>query len=233
MAAKRRRSWKKILLWVIGILLLIFALMQAVPYGRSTHTNPPATNPFTWTDPNAEAIAKVSCYDCHSNETNWWWATNIAPFSWLVQADVNGGRERFNFSDYDGQPSADELQRAVNNGMPPFQYTLIHRNAKLSDAEKQTLVQGYADSIVANGGSSSGGPSGGQGGSTSTTTSADAEAVAVINQACSSSCHSADTALNYHAANAAQAQGLINSMVQRGAKLTAAQEQLLVQYFTR
>ena len=79
--------------------------MQAIPYGRSSHTNPPTVNAFTWTDPQAEAIAKVSCYDCHSNETNWWWATNIAPFSWLVQADVDGGRARLNFSEYDGRPS--------------------------------------------------------------------------------------------------------------------------------
>jgi hypothetical protein len=156
LAVKRRRSKKRIALWVIGILVLVFALMQAVPYGRG-HTDPPATNPFTWTDPQAEAIAKTSCYDCHSNETNWWWATSIAPFSWLVQADVDGGRAHLNFSEYDGQPSVEEFQQAVENGMPPFQYTLIHPHAKLSDAQKQTLTKGYADGKAASGGVPSGG----------------------------------------------------------------------------
>jgi len=151
MAARKRRSKKRVALWVIGILVVIFALMQAVPYGRS-HDNPPATSPFTWTDPQAEAIARVSCYDCHSNETDWWWATNIAPFSWLVQADIDGGRSRLNFSDYRGRPDVAEFQHAIQEGMPPFQYTIIHWGAKLTDEEKQILVQGYADSIAAGSG---------------------------------------------------------------------------------
>jgi cytochrome c551/c552 len=151
MAGKRKRSWKRIVLWVIGILVIILAVVQAIPYGRTGHSNPPATNAFTWTDPQAEALAKASCYDCHSNATDWWWATNIAPFSWLVQADVDGGRSRLNFSEYQGQPSLEEFQDVVQGGMPPFQYTIIHPSAKLSDAEKQTLIKGYTDSIAANG----------------------------------------------------------------------------------
>lgn len=240
LAGKRKRSWKKILLWVIGILLVVFALVQVVPYGRS-HTNPPAVNAFNWTDPQAEAIARVACYDCHSNETNWWWATNIAPFSWLVQADVGGGRRRLDFSEYDGEPSLEEFQRAVEGGMPPFQYTIIHPSARLNDAEKQTLINGYADGMAVSGGSSTGGSSTGasqgppaQQGSRSTTTpsTASADAVAVINQVCGS-CHSAGPALSFHAGSAGQAQALIDSMVRLGAKVTPEQQQLLVQYYTR
>ena len=141
-----RRSWKKTLLWVIGVAVVLFVLIQFVPYGRTSHTNPPATNPFKWTDPQAEAIARRSCYDCHSNETKWWWATNIAPFSWLVQHDVDGGRARLNFSDCAGEPSAACVQAGRHRRqMPPIQYTLIHPNAKLTDAEKQTLVTGLPE----------------------------------------------------------------------------------------
>ena len=141
-AGRPGRSWKKILLWAIGVAVVVFLLIQLVPYGRSSHSNPPATNPFQWTDPQAEAIARESCYDCHSNETEWWWATNIAPFSWLVQRDVDGGRAEFNFSEWDGQPSVEAIRRSSTGEMPPFQYTLIHPGAKLTDAEKQTLRAG-------------------------------------------------------------------------------------------
>ncbi len=151
MTGKRKRSWKKIVLWVVVGLVVLFGLIQAVPYGRD-HSNPPAGNQFTWTDPSAEAIAKVSCYDCHSNQTNWWWATSIAPFSWLAQADVDGGREHLNFDDYKGRPSLEEFTDVVSGEMPPFQYTIIHRDAKLTDAERQTLVKGYADGLAASGG---------------------------------------------------------------------------------
>ena len=160
MAGKKKRSWKKILLWIVGILVLVIAVMQAIPYGRS-HANPPATNDFTWTNPEAETLARNSCYDCHSNETVWWWAIDVAPFSWLAQADIDGARSKLNFSEYNGQPSVDEFREAVEGGMPPFQYTIVHGDAKLSDAQKQTLIQGYADGMAASGGSTGGSSGGG------------------------------------------------------------------------
>jgi hypothetical protein len=225
------RSWKKILLWAIGIAVVVFVLIQFIPYGRSSHTNPAAANPFQWTDTQAEAIAKESCYDCHSNETKWWWATNIAPFSWLVQHDVDGGRERLNFSDWTGEPPAAAIQEAVNGEMPPFQYTMIHPSAKLTDAEKQTLVQSYQASIDASGGVATDGQS------TSTptpsaTSSATTDAVSIIIQRCGT-CHSADQALAFRTSDSAQAQALIDDMIQRGAQVTPEEQQALVQYFTQ
>ena len=50
-----------------------------------------------------------------------------------------------------------EFQEVVESGMPPFQYTIIHWGAKLTDAEKQTLIKGYTDSVAANGGATGGG----------------------------------------------------------------------------
>jgi hypothetical protein len=120
--------------------------------------------------------------------------------------------------------------------MPPFQYTLIHPNAKLSDAEKQTLINGYAAGLAAGGSSSGGQPTPQSSASASATptptTSATADAVAIINSVCSQ-CHPADAALNFHAGSTAEAQALIDDMVQRGAQVTSAQQQALVQYFTR
>jgi hypothetical protein len=224
-----RRPWLRIALWVLGALVVIFLVIQLIPYGRSSHSNPPATSAFTWTDPAAEALAKGSCYDCHSNETKWWWATDIAPFSWLVQHDVDGGRAHLNFSEFDGLPPADQFQRVVDGGeMPPLQYTLIHPGAKLSDAEKQTLIAGYAAGLAASGSSSDGQP---QSSPTPSPTAA-ADATTIINQRCSS-CHSPDPALQFHAGSADEAQALIDSMKQRGAQLTAAEEQALLAYFTR
>lgn len=231
-AGRPRRSWKRILLWAIGIAAVGFLLIQLVPYGRSSHSNPPATNPFQWTDPQAEAVARESCYDCHSNETEWWWATNIAPFSWLVQRDVDEGRSRLNFSDWTGQPSADEVQEVVNEGeMPPMQYTLIHPGAKLTDAEKQTLVQGYAAGIAASGGASSGGQPEATPSATPASGAGD-DAAAVIDRRCST-CHPPDRALSFRAGSAAEAHALIDDMVRRGAQVTPEERQALIQYFTQ
>jgi hypothetical protein len=236
MARTGGRSWKRTILWIIGILVVLFIVIQFVPYGRSSHSNPAAANPFKWTDPQAEAIAKTSCYDCHSNETKWWWATNIAPFSWVVQHDVDDGRARLNFSEFDGLPPAGQFQEVVGGGeMPPFQYTIIHPSAKLNDAQRQTLIQGYAAGLAASGTSSGGQPQTQSSSTPEPTTSATAsttDAVAIINDVCSR-CHSADPALSFHAGSAAEAQALIDDMIQRGAQVTPEQQQAIVQYFTR
>lgn len=211
--ARRRRSWKRIVLWVVVGLVALFGLIQLVPYGRN-HTNPVAKNPFKWVDAEAEAIAKRSCYDCHSYETKWWWATNIAPFSWLVQHDVDSGRQRLNFSNWAGNP-ADEIRHAVNDGMPPIQYKLIHWSAGLSAAQKQTLINGYKASVGSN---SAGAPA------------LRSAAVPILNSQCSR-CHPAP--VDYRASSASQAGALITDMVNKGATVSASQRQALVKYFTQ
>ena len=224
-----RRSWKKTLLWLIGIAAVLFVLIQFIPYGRTSHTNPPAAKPFQWTNPRAEAIAKRSCYDCHSNETKWWWATKIAPFSWLVQHDVDGGRARLNFSDFSGVPPLAYFKRSITDGrMPKIQYTLIHPNAKLTDSEKRILVSGYRSGLAASGGSSSGSQPGGTPSAAPTTASGDG--AAIVNSQCGN-CHQAP--VGYRAGSAAEAQALIDNMVQQGAQVTPQQEQALIQYFTQ
>lgn len=230
---RRGRSWKKSLLWVIGAGVAVFILIQFVPYGRTSHSNPQATNPFKWTDPQAEAIAKTSCYDCHSNETEWWWATNVAPMSWLVQRDVDGAREAFNFSEWAGLPSVAELSDAIDGEMPPMQYTLIHPDAKLTDTEKQTLVAGYEASLAANGpASSESTPSATPSAAPSATAGSTADATAIIAARCGA-CHPTDRALDFRAGNAAEAKALIDAMIQQGAIVTVDEQQALVDYFTQ
>jgi mono/diheme cytochrome c family protein len=220
-------------LWAIGIVVLLFLLIQLVPYGRSSHSNPPATNPFAWTDPAAEAIARESCYDCHSNETEWWWATSIAPFSWLTQRDVDEGRANLNFSEFAGKPSTDDVRSVVKEGeMPPFQYTLIHPGAKLTGAEKKTLIAGYAAGFAAT--SSSGGAEPAPEPSATPTASATAvaDAEAIIGRRCGS-CHPTDRALGFRAANEEEAQALLDAMIGRGAQVSAEEQQVLLRYFTQ
>ena len=183
------------------------------------------TNAFKWANADAAAIARRSCYDCHSNETRWWWATYVAPFSWLEQHDVNAGRGYLNFSTWNGGLDTGSLRAAIDGRMPPWQYTLIHPSAKLSAAEKKTLIDGYAASLSVNQASS---PSPSPSSSPSSTDTA----VAIINARCGS-CHSTQVALDYRATSTAQASQMIDNMVSRGASVSAHEEQVLIQYFTR
>ncbi len=139
----RRRRWRRWLKWgglsLVGLLLV----SQAVPYGRG-HSNPPVTAEPAWDSPTTRAMVQTSCGDCHSNTTKWLWYSNIAPVSWLVQNDVDGGRRTLNFSEWNTpQADANDIIEQIRNGsMPPFTYTVIHRGAALSTSKRDQLIRG-------------------------------------------------------------------------------------------
>ena len=94
------------------------------------------------------AILKESCFDCHSNETEWPLYARIAPGSWLMARDVRKGRSRLNMSEWgetdeeertlDRESSWDEIQEGE---MPPWFYLPMHPSARLDDKEKAILKE--------------------------------------------------------------------------------------------
>ncbi len=119
----------------------MFAAIQFVPYGRG-HTNPPVTQAAAFGQGAGVEIVRGACFDCHSNQTAWPWYTSVAPFSWLIQHDVEEGRSVVNFSEWDRpQDGASDLVEVVQDGgMPPWSYTLAHPAARLSERERQELI---------------------------------------------------------------------------------------------
>ena len=131
---------KKILLGLAAFFLVI----QVVPYGRD-HTNPPVTGEPAWDSPRTKELFARACADCHGHNTTWPWYSNVAPVSWLVQHDVEEGREHFNVSAWGIQKKnkGDEAAEEVREGeMPPAVYLPAHPEAKLSAEEKEALVKG-------------------------------------------------------------------------------------------
>jgi mono/diheme cytochrome c family protein len=129
---------------VLGALVLL-ALAQAVPYGRA-HADPKATRPVSFATAHERQLFARACGDCHSDRTRWPWYSNVAPMSWLVQHDVEDGRQILNLSEWDRpQPGLDEVTGVIGEGeMPPWQYTLIHGDAKLSSADRRDLAAAFA-----------------------------------------------------------------------------------------
>lgn len=137
---------KRYLAWGVLAGLAVLIVGQVVPYGRA-HSNPPATQAARFVDPAVRQIVADSCNDCHSNLTKWPWYTSVAPASWLVQSDVEGGRRVMNLSEWNRpQPELDEIVRVIRSGaMPPLKYKVMpnHARARLSASEKQRLVAGF------------------------------------------------------------------------------------------
>jgi len=133
----------RIIRYILLAGIAIFGLIQLLPIGRN-HTNPPVISEPNWDSPATRAAVKEQCFQCHSNETEWPWYSNIAPASWLVYADVVNARRVFNFSDWNAHPGElDEMIGEINSGsMPPIQYWMVHPNSRLSAEQKQTLIDG-------------------------------------------------------------------------------------------
>jgi Haem-binding domain len=143
---------KKIVLGVFIGLIVGGILIQFLPYGHD-HTNPPVTAELHWDSQQTRDLATRACYDCHSNQTTWPWYSSVAPVSWLIQHDVEEGRSRLNFSEWNQpQREVDNAARQVQRGaMPPSYYGIMHPTANLTPDEKQALIQGLQTSLSGGG----------------------------------------------------------------------------------
>jgi len=138
--------------------LLVAVLLQLLPFGR-LGADPPVTRDAPWPNGRARELAVAACYDCHSNQTRRPLYSRVAPFSWLVARDVRQGREKLNFSTWEGEggDARDAADTIVDGSMPPRRYLLLHADADLTDAERRLLVE----ALQGMGGGDRSGPGGG------------------------------------------------------------------------
>jgi len=135
----RRRIW-----WTLGVIFVLLLLVQIVPYGRA-HVNPPLRREPSWDDPETRRLTVRACFDCHSNQTVWPWYSNLAPISWLVQQDVQVGRRKVNFSEWDRpqEEAGESAKTGESRTMPPWYYPW----GRLSSDERSALIRGLQATI--------------------------------------------------------------------------------------
>ena len=100
-----------------------------------------------------KALLKASCYDCHSNHTEYPWYNNIQPVAWWLGHHIDEGKRELNFNTFSSYRigrqyhKLEKIAKEVNEGeMPINSYTLIHRYAKLDEGQRK-LVSDWANSI--------------------------------------------------------------------------------------
>ena len=125
-------------------MLLILALI-GIQFIDVPITNPPVSGEIE-APAEIKSILKTSCYDCHSNETAWPWYSKVAPVSWLIIDDVNSGRQKVNFSEWDKYSNAKKEKKMKNiweevnsDKMPIKSYTFIHPQSVLDFTQKSLL----------------------------------------------------------------------------------------------
>ncbi len=96
-------------------------------------------------------ILITSCYDCHSNHTEYPWYSRISPVSWYLYKHLRDGKEELNLSEFGNLSKAEkigtlsDLYDALEAGTMPLQsYMLIHRDARMSQEKIDALLD-WAD----------------------------------------------------------------------------------------
>lgn len=100
-------------------------------------------------------LIHTACYDCHSNNTAYPWYSEIQPVAWWLADHVKEGKSEINFSEFasytpkKGDHKLEELIEMVKEEeMPLKSYTLIHGDARLSNAQRVAITN-WAEQVRA------------------------------------------------------------------------------------
>ena len=138
-----------------GAIFGFIALVLVIQAYRPPHLNPAVDSTRTIeaavpVPPAVEGILGRSCNDCHSDNTQWPWYSNVAPISWMVYNHVMSGRRHLNVSEWlrddVNDPAEYTRQKLVSacrelkmGRMPLLSYELVHPAARLSAGDIQTF----------------------------------------------------------------------------------------------
>lgn len=142
--------FKKILKIIVIIILVLFVIAQFIPKHNDNNGTITGANFLGNKYPipaNVENIFRTGCYDCHSDHTRYPWYTSIQPVSMWLGDHIEEAKSRINFSQYlsgsgwkQFHAMEDVQEQMEQNEMPLESYTFIHRDAKLTVEERNTIA---------------------------------------------------------------------------------------------
>jgi hypothetical protein len=146
------RSWKS----RIGfILIAILLIIQFIRPTKNLLADDVHTMSTKYEVPESvNSLLQKSCYDCHSNKTNYPWYSEIQPFGWWLNNHIEEGKGELNFSTFTTRPIAvqnhkfEEIIETIKEGempLPSYTWLGLHAEAKLTEQQKEEITR-WADS---------------------------------------------------------------------------------------
>lgn len=136
--------FRKILIGLVIILIIVQFIQPPQNNGLASTAND-ITHSVHVPD-SVMTILKIACYDCHSDSTRYPWYSKITPVNWWLHNHITEGKQNLNFSRFTGS-----LRRKINklkasaeltekHEMPIGSYLWIHKDARLSDAQRKLII---------------------------------------------------------------------------------------------
>jgi cytochrome c len=140
--------WKSALVAAL-VMLAIGSAARSRPHEPVAGATPSTSlNAQTNVPTHVLSTLRHACFDCHSDETRWPWYAALPVASHLIESDVTEGRGQMNLSrwtQYNAFDRADMLdkicERASTGKMPPWQYRIMHSEARLSPTDIAGLCE--------------------------------------------------------------------------------------------
>ncbi len=131
------------------VLLIILVGIQFIP-ARSNQSSEMLSTEFVnvyEVPENVQQILLNSCYNCHSNNTNYPWYSYVQPIGLLLENHIYKAKAELNlseFGDYSVRKQRSKLKSMISQiekgEMPMTSYTFIHREARLPPEDKNELI---------------------------------------------------------------------------------------------
>ena len=139
------RLAKKILL-VLGILFIALQFIRPV-HNKSRQVLTTDISKVVTMPDTVLTLLRNACYDCHSNNTDYPWYSNIQPMGWLMAYHINKAKNQLNFSEFGSYSQRRQLSKldGIANSikddiMPLKSYKIMHGPAQISANEKTILI---------------------------------------------------------------------------------------------
>lgn len=142
--------------WLSVIVVAVVLAIQFIPVERNVSTVP-AGQSFERTEKvpaNVAAILKVSCYDCHSNNTRYPWYSVLQPGAWFMARHIKKGKEELNFDEFNNYSKRRKkakiksiISQIEKDEMPLKSYLLLHHDADLTPEQQKVLMQFFQSEL--------------------------------------------------------------------------------------
>ncbi|HEX7844156.1 MAG TPA: heme-binding domain-containing protein [Chitinophagaceae bacterium] len=144
--------FKKILLFLLVALIIIQFIHPKRNKAEGAQPNY-IGNSFVIPD-DVKGILAKACNDCHSNNTVYPWYSKLQPVDWWMDKHVRNGKKGLNFDEYTNRSlryqyhkMEETIEMIKENEMPLSSYTWIHKNAILTEEEKNKVIH-WSESIM-------------------------------------------------------------------------------------
>ncbi|MBN9296288.1 MAG: heme-binding domain-containing protein [Filimonas sp.] len=132
------------------ILLLFFLALQFYQPAQNKSKGGMSANDITRlypAPPEVRQILETSCYDCHSNNTNYAWYDYIQPARLFVEDHIKNGKSELNFNEWGSYSDRKQTRllksiqsQLLSGKMPLPSYTWLHKKARLNETEIWSVI---------------------------------------------------------------------------------------------